>query len=200
MKLSVAEAYFEVRALLDWRLLEKAGIVELDEFVITEASDLARLFFPWHQVEGRSAGWDWRGARPFTPPELFDNPGFVTADRYESILQLEASFRAHRNYLNRPPVPVQFTILAYGLGDAGHVIVDGNQRIAGLYRLARSGWRFQVLVACIKGPIDGLYLPDLYQHQPGGVPEELLKDPEVGLAGRSGDVSGNDLCRLLADG
>ncbi len=168
---------FEVRAMLNKRLFTRSG-GKVKTFVLTDKSSFANLFHPWHHIGRRSAGWDWRGATQIRVSDLVADPRLVDAHRREHIKGIARDLRVRREYGAHRPVPSQLTILAYSLGRHGHLVLDGNNRLAGLARLAESGWPFGILVVSLVGPVTGKICPDLFHHQKGGVPVELLKEPD----------------------
>jgi hypothetical protein len=174
LDLTILDA-FEIRVEFKRELLNKATPVTWS--VLKEPSQLDRLFYPWYELDGQlDAGWDWKDAHPISVPALVANPGLVTPHRHESIAKTAQSLQLFRDYGDRAPVPLQFTILTYTLTEWDRLVLDSSHRLAAAVRLVHGGWPFRILELSIHGPVDGQICPDLYHHA-GGVPVHLLKLP-----------------------
>jgi hypothetical protein len=174
LDLAVLDA-FEIRTEFKRELLDRA--TKITWLVLNELSHLDRLFHPWYELGGRpDAGWDWKDAQPISVPALVANPRLATPHRRKSITKTAKSLRLFRDYGDRAPVPIQFTILTYTLAEGGRLVLDSSHRLAAAAMLVNDGWPFRILELSICGPVDGEICPDLYHHA-DGVPSHLLKLP-----------------------
>jgi len=189
---------FEIRSRLNRELLlQKSAVVE--EWVLDEPADLELLDHCWQHVDGRPAGWDWRGARPVGVMEAAATPSLISSRRARRAKALARRLKTRRHYGDRPAVPVQFTILTYAGSRGRRVIIDGNNRAAAagllteLYPIIRvgagallafEGHPFRIIEKRIKGPVTGKALPDLYHYTKRGVPQCLLLDPPAPRRGK----------------
>lgn len=139
-----------VRVLLDWdELRRRRTPVQVLAFDTMEA--LTNWHAPWYEDhDRREVDHATSPAPPLTFAQIagrIDDPG----TRWRRLRGVAADLAA------MPPSVL--VIATYDLGEAGHLVLDGNHRLAAIISRHLPGWRVAALA--VQGPVSAAVLPDL---------------------------------------
>jgi hypothetical protein len=137
-----------IRVLLDWEAVKQAEW-PIDLRVVESSDELHDWYFPWYTgADGQEASVDAEDARPVAV-QAWPTDG---SDPHRK--QVDVQLRLFRKLTT----PVQLLLATYSLPREGHLVLDGNHRLAAAIQ---GNVPFIALTVTLHGPIDANVLPDL---------------------------------------
>ena len=141
-----------IRVQLDWETVRRAEW-PVSAQVVTSTTELNDWYFPWYiRADGREGTTDADEAHPI-PIREWPVDGY-SAHREAVDKQL--------TLLRALTPPVQLLLATYSLPGLGHLVLDGNHRIAAA---VEGNLSFVALAITLRGPIEPSVLPDLRHWQ-----------------------------------